>query len=109
MRKLTVLISLFLWLHSAAQQNNIWYFGVNAGVSFTPDINKPLPYAVHKSAMVASEGSSSICDINGNILFYCNGRTIYNRNNAIMSNGDNLMGHQSAFQAALIVPLPNSP
>src|SRR5688572_31015566 len=61
---------------SFAQRNNIWYFGRKAGLDF----NQPSAAPLHNSAMNADEGSSTICDANGNLLFYTNGITVYNRN-----------------------------
>jgi hypothetical protein len=58
--------------------------------------------------MVAPEGSSSICDANGQLLFYSNGETIYNRNHNIMLNGDKLSGNISSVQSCLIVPVPGN-
>jgi len=109
MRKQAVFIFFCLWLfQGTAQQNNTWYFGSTAGLSFNPTGNGPIPFSLPNSAMDASEGCSSICDANGKMLMYTNGRTIYNRNNKIMLNGDNLLGHPSAFQPAIVVQLPNS-
>jgi hypothetical protein len=48
-----------------AQQNNIWYFGNKAGLNF----NTTPPTPISNSAMVASEGCSSITDKNGPIAF----------------------------------------
>src|SRR6187200_578664 len=58
--------------------------------------------------MNADEGSSTICDSDGNLLFYTNGVTVYNRNHQIMFNGENLAGHVSTTQSGLIVPKPGS-
>ena len=97
------LILVHSW-HLAAQRNNIWYFGRKAGLNF----NQPSATPLHNSAMSADEGSSTICDNNGNLLFYTNGLTIYNRNHEIMLNGDGLLGHTSTTQSGLIVPRPGS-
>src|SRR6185369_16589026 len=103
-------VVLIAWLSPlAAQQDNIWYFGSRAGINFTPNGPHPIPFPDLNSAMIATEGSASICDKNGKILFYCNGHTVYNRNHVIMQNGNDLAGHQSAFQSVVIVPQPNSP
>lgn len=53
--------------------------------------------------MQADEGCGSICDANGNLLFYTNGVTVYNRKHEIMLNGQGLLGHVSAMQSAIIV------
>ena len=94
--------------HCIGQENNIWYFGGQSGVSFNPSPSGMLPTSLSNSAMTAAEGSASICDKSGNLLFYTNGVTIYNRNHNVMVNGDGLMGHISAVQSSVIVPLPGS-
>ncbi len=92
-----------------AQLNNIWYFGNRAGISFNlPPTNQASPFALSNSAMTSSEACSSICDTLGNLLFYTNGISVYNRNHVIMQNGDNLAGNVSAVQSGLIVPHPGN-
>ncbi len=107
------LISLTILFTTASfgqNQGNNWYFGNQAGLDFnttppTPlfegQTNFPLP-------LQWNEGSSSISDIAGNLLFYTNGMKIWNSLHQTMANGNNLMGHSSSTQSALIVPLPNS-
>lgn len=90
------------------QQNNIWHFGVRAGVNFTPRNIDGAPYAIMQNVMTASEGCASVCDDDGNMLFYTNGKTIYNNTGTEMLNGQDLAGNLSSFQSAIIVPLPNS-
>jgi gliding motility-associated-like protein len=52
------------------------------------------------------EGTSSISDSLGNLLFYTDGITVWNKLHATMDNGDSLLGHQSSTQSALIVQRP---
>lgn len=54
------------------------------------------------------EGCSSISDINGNLLFYTDGKTVWDRNHIIMPNGTNLFGDPSSTQSGIIVPKPNN-
>ena len=109
MRNLLVFISFFLLPHCKAQQYNTWYFGDGAGISFNAG-GTTLPYTLTDGVNSANEGIADISDSNGNLLFYTNGLTIYNRTHQVMLNGDNLLGdtYQTAAQGALIVPLPNS-
>ena len=58
--------------------------------------------------MDANEGSASICDNNGSLLFYTNGVTVYNRLHQIMLNGSGLLGNQSSVQSSVIVPQPGN-
>ncbi len=86
----------------AAQAENNWWYFHNAAVDFGSS-----PPAVHTtSAMVQNEGSSSISSATGELLFYTDGITVWNRNDAPMPNGNGLLGGYSAAQSALIVPAP---
>ncbi len=108
LRKLSTIFLLILLTHCAdAQLHNIWYFGQQAGLNFNPSSGQ-IPTVLNDHAMIADEGCASICDSDGNILFYTNGRKIYNKSHVVMDNGDGLLGHNSSFQAAQIVPMPNS-
>ncbi len=55
--------------------------------------------------MSSFEGSASIADQNGNLLFYTNGEKIWNRNHQVMPNGSGLLGDEAAAMPALIVPV----
>jgi len=86
------------------KEANIWYFG-NAGLDF----NSGVPVALTDGQLNTSEGCASIADIDGNLLFYTDGITVYNRNHSIMTNGNNLNGHPSSTNSAIIVPKPDYP
>src|SRR6187455_2215884 len=88
---------------SGQKQNNIWYFGSHAGLDF----NTPVPTPI-SSDLVSMGSPSSIADPNGNLLFYTNGRVVWDRNHNIMPNGTGLVGGPASAQPALIVPFPNS-
>ena len=106
--RLILVIVLFVSLSSAAQQNNIWYFGLKGGLDFNNAPGSTPPVAIGNSAMMANEGCGSVCDKNGQLLFYSNGVTVYNRNHEVMLNGDNLAGNISSVQSCLIVPIPGN-
>ena len=83
-----------------------WYFGRRAGLSFdTPD---KIPVPLNNGRLNTLEGCASISDTNGNLQFYTNGVTVYNKNHEIMLNGVNLNGHNSSTQSALIVKRPGT-
>jgi gliding motility-associated-like protein len=84
------------------KQNNIWYFGANAGLDFSSGS----PQALTNSAMYQVEGTASMSDTLGNLLFYTDGITVWNKNHVQMSNGNGLLGNSSSTQSALIVPQP---
>lgn len=81
---------------------NRWYFGNHAGLNFNTSPPSPLV----DGQMNAREGCSSICDAEGNILFYTNGATVYDRTHQPMFNSNGLLGHTSSRSAAIIVPKP---
>src|SRR5699024_1055450 len=71
--------------------------------------NTSPPTALNDGHISVTEGSSSISDKDGYLLFYTDGITIYNANHEVMQNGTGLFGHTSTTQSALIVPQPNHP
>jgi WD40 repeat protein len=93
-----------LGLHSQPGPNSNWYFGANAGITF----NSGSPVALTNGALATTEGVAAISDNSGNLLFYTNGITVWNRNHVIMTNGTMLLGNQSSTQSAIIVPIPGS-
>src|SRR5688572_21962118 len=89
---------------SAQKEANYWYFGNRAGLWFSNPATAPA-YLVN-SRMKALEGSATISDSLGNLLFYTAGDTVYNRYHLKMNNGWPLTGHQSASQSSIIVEQP---
>ena len=89
---------------SAQGEANFWYFGFNAGLDF----NGGAPVAVNNGQVSTSEGSASISDAGGNLLFYTDGITVYNKNHVQMPNGNTLLGNPSSTQSAVIIQKPGS-
>lgn len=81
-----------------------WLFGYKAYVSF----NTGSLVTTTVSQMETIEGSSSISDLQGNLLFYTNGTNVWDRTHTVMNNGSGLNGEPSSAQSSLIVPLPGS-
>jgi hypothetical protein len=106
--KTKLLTLAIVWLFAntifAQKETNIWYFGEYAGLDF----NSGSPVALTNSVMNQLEGSSSIADANGNLLFYTDGMTVWDKYHNQMPNGDSLDGGYSTAQSALIVPMPGS-
>jgi len=96
------LILLFVSNSNAQRQTNIWYFGRYAGLDF----NTPEPKILLDGALDNWEGVASYSDELGNLLFYTDGMSIWNKKHEIMENGDNLLGHNSSTESAIIVPFP---
>ncbi len=84
---------------------NNWYFGQNAGISF----NTTPPTVLTNGQVNTLEGCTTISDATGNLLFYTDGITVWNRFHNIMPNGQDLKGDPSSTSSALIVPQPNTP
>jgi PKD repeat protein len=101
-----MLICFFLSVLASHAQGeaNIWYFGQNAGLDF----NSGNPVALTNGQLVSEEGTSVLSTASGQLLFYTNGVTVYNKNHQIMQNGSGLFGDSSATQSSLIVQKPNS-
>jgi hypothetical protein len=106
-----ILLSLVVLLATIAVQAqneaNNWIFGNQAGLNFSSGSPSSFSFTSTPS-FNTQEGSSSISDQSGQLLFYTDGRTVWNRNHAQMPNGFGLLGGSSATQSALIVPRPGS-
>lgn len=86
----------------AQQQTSFWFFGEKNALHFTPTGIETLT----GSKIQYNEGLSSITDCRGELLFYCDAQTVWNKNNAEMANGTGLLGHYSATQGSIIVQQP---
>ncbi len=87
-----------------------WLFGRQSGIDFSSGIPVAISGATCTDVIAGTfqEGTASIADSAGNLLFYSGGKTVWNRYNNVMPNGSGLMGGVSSTQAALIVPFPGS-
>lgn len=102
-------IAFYFFIHSLTtygQEYNNWYFGNAAAISFNPG-GRSTPHAL-PGLNSANEGNATINDVDGNLLFYTNGATIYNKLHSIMLNGNQLNGHVSAVQSSIIIPMPGN-
>jgi gliding motility-associated-like protein len=103
MRGIFIFLLLFISFTGIAQKiDNNWFFGNYAAINFSNNE----PQEVVGSALATLEGSASISDENGNLLFYTNGVTVWNKHNQVMENGTGLNGHRSTTQSALILQNP---
>ncbi|SNT35704.1 gliding motility-associated C-terminal domain-containing protein [Ekhidna lutea] len=84
----------------ANQTSNQWYFGEQAGIEFT---NGPIAI-LDGNQQDALEGCATISDVNGDLLFYTNGFTVWNKEHDVMVNGDTIGGEQRSAQNSLIMP-----
>lgn len=82
---------------SAALQ---WYFGRNAGIDFTTGMADTL------GALHSDEGCATTSTGTGQLLFYTDGRTVFNAEHEVMQQGTGLNGNPQCAQAAVIVQQP---
>lgn len=87
----------------AQKEGAIWYFGQHAGLDFTRHYPRPLT----DGKIYTREGVASISDSIGNLLFYTDGTTVWNKNHQVMDNGSGLFGNTSSTQSSIIVPTPH--
>ncbi len=107
MRTLLLLLIAFLIQNaSLSAQNEVskWYFGMNAGLDFMTTPPTPLTNGMINTI----EGVATIADKSGNLLFYTDGSTIWDKNHAVMTNGTGLTGNSSSTQSGIIVRKPGS-
>lgn len=85
-----------------AQYAQDWRFGYSARIQFS---SNP-PQGAPNSQLFSDDGCVSITGATGQTLFYSSGEAVYNRNNVVMTNGNNLRGSQAATQSVLTIPFP---
>ncbi|MGI9546637.1 MAG: T9SS type B sorting domain-containing protein [Flavobacteriaceae bacterium] len=90
----------------AQGETSNWYFGRRAGIQFNTDGSVT---ALDDGRLTTFEGCATISDSFGDLLFYTDGITIYDRTHTIMQNGQALYGDASSTQSAIIVPDPADP
>lgn len=88
------------------QRANVWYFGNKAGIDFNPLFNIPSSpaKALNNSNMDAPEGTATMSDRNGKMIFYTDGDKLFDKTHAQIDVG--IGGDPSSSQAAIIVPVP---
>jgi gliding motility-associated-like protein len=87
----------------AQNQLSKWYFGNYAALDFS---TVP-PTILNNSAMNATFCSSSIADAAGNLQFYTNGNTVWNKAHVVMANGTGLI-NATASEQPIIVKQPGN-
>ncbi|HLP04450.1 MAG TPA: OmpA family protein [Paludibacter sp.] len=100
-----LLFSLTILIDATAQlESSKWVFGHGAGIDF----QSGTPVAFSGSKIKTTEGCSTIADEKGNLLFYTDGISVWNKDNELMPNGTDLKGNVSATQSTIIVPKPGN-
>ena len=83
-------------------QNKVWAFGDSAGVNFASGA----PTAI-KTSINTFEGCASVSDTSGSLLFYTDGKTVYDRNGTVMPSSSSIVSFttSSTMQASVITPV----
>lgn len=107
---LLLLLSLTTTTTTTAQSitNVVWAFGDKAGLDFST--GSPVPVTTE---IYTIEGSASVSDNSGQLLFYTDGNNIWDRMHDPMPNGSNIINTttptSSTSQGAVIVAIPDTP
>ena len=100
------LILLFSFFCSHSQNEAaIWYFGNNAGLDF----NNGDPVALNNGLLETNEGCATISNAAGQLLFYTDGVTVWDKTHSVMPNGAGLLGDWTSTQSAIVIPKPDNP
>lgn len=83
-----------------------WRFGHKAGLDF--NMQTGVPSVFNGSNGIVMEGNSCISDTLGNLLFYCTGDTVWNRNHQIMMNGAGMPSDKITILNSVIIPRPGN-
>lgn len=101
------LIIIFNYSLISQKEFNNWYFGSYAGITFNTFNGDPKP--ITDGQLSSLEGCCSISDQDGNLLFYTNGQTVWNKNHEVMKNGNELHGHNASAQSSQIIQFLDIP
>ena len=113
-----MLLLLSQGVYAQSKEGNNWLFGAGGGMTWNQTqtiINggktlTGLPTPLTGSAMLAQqEGVYSMSDVNGNLLFYSDGMTIWNKDHQVMQNGTGMYGDVSSAQSGIVIPYPEQP
>ncbi|MCO6148509.1 T9SS type A sorting domain-containing protein [Flavobacterium sp. NRK1] len=104
MKYIYVYIVLLIGFIGFAQgENDNWYFGSGRGVNFSSSS----PTALYGGQITTPAATATVSDQNGNLLFYTNGMSVWNREHQLMPNGTGLSGTGNT-QQVVISPYPGS-
>lgn len=98
-----LIICFFTQIAHAQKQDNSWTMGVGLGLDFNG--SRPLFFPTVDTSYA---GSASVSDRSGKLLFYSDGKNVYNRFHKIMPNGRGLLGGIYVTQSVAITQANNS-
>ncbi|MFV8343758.1 hypothetical protein [Flavobacterium sp. XS2P39] len=79
--KFFIIFLLYTTFVFSQQEASVWYFGQNAGIKFHSDGSVT---ALTDGQLNTNEGCASLSNSNGNLLFYTDGTTVWNKNHQVM-------------------------
>lgn len=89
---------------SAQHEYDNWYFGRRCGIRFVNGI----PEIDTSNNVISYEWSACMSNrFTGKLLFYTNGRTVWNSKHSIMDNGSNITYHQRLSYSSYPLIIPN--
>lgn len=103
--KISFVITLLFSAYSFAQLENAnWYFGENgAGLDFN---NNTVTVFTDGETLVAENFTATVSDNNGDLLFYTDGVSVWNKDHNLMPSGDGTLNGGS--RTVSIVPFPGN-
>lgn len=101
---LNIILLFFLQQVFAQKEHSVWYFGNQMGFKINESnevnlLNDNVPFFNRCSAVIS--------DCEGDLLFYTDSKTVYNKQHQVMLNGTNLFGC-STYNGATIVKRPGN-
>lgn len=90
---------------SNSKNGNNWYFGEHTGLSFN---SSPPSLLTDGSTFSRERGMASYSDLNGKILFYTDGKNVWNKDHQMMPDGTSLNGGDYVQHSVLITPDPGN-
>jgi len=119
MKLLITIIGLIIILfpvNACCQSGSIWYFGGGdatgnptndaAGLDFTTSPPSALPG--NEGQLISFEGNATLSDNYGNLFFYTDGSSVFDKTHTVMPNGTGLFGNPSSTQSSIVAPVPGS-
>ncbi|MGJ5642627.1 T9SS type B sorting domain-containing protein [Formosa sp. S-31] len=104
MKSIKIISIFIIFIYSlnvfSQKESAFWFFGDHAGLNFNTEPPTPLT----NGQLNTKEGCSAISDANGNLLFYSDGVRVWDRRHQLMPNGNDLLGHISSTESAIIIP-----
>lgn len=106
--KYFVLLLLIYFTGFSQKETYNWYFGLGSAMTFETDDLEPV--RLENSSIISYEACASISDDEGNLLFYTNGTSFWNRQHErfagpLTERGNEFLASSSS-QGAMILPHP---